>query len=315
MTSKESNRVLVIGAGELGSAMLTQLASHPLSQLSGTTISVLLRPSTISTQDSNKRKEIEKLATLGVTMVPGDLQNDSMEDLAGKLSSFTTVIGCTGMTGGTGLQTKIAHAVLKGKVARYIPWQFGVDYDVIGPEAGNGLFREQCEIRTLLRGQMETDWKIVSTGMFLSFIFEEDFGVVVGLDNGGCTVLIRALGGLDNQITLTDVQDIGRCTAEIVWRWEEIEEQIIFIASETIYYRQLASPISSMGGMIPCLKNWTIPYLREELAKDPEDPIKKYRVVFAEGKGVAWPKETSFNVKRGIKTMSLQEGVERYLKV
>jgi len=40
-----------------------------------------------------------------------------------------------------------------------------------------------------------------------------------------------------------------------------------------------------------------VPWLKEELAKDPDDHIKKYRVVFVEGKRVSWAVDT-FNVQR-----------------
>jgi len=35
--------------------------------------------------------------------------------------------------------------------------------------------------------------------------------------------------------------------------------------------------------------------LRDDLAADPNDPMKKYRAAFAEGKGVAWPKWRTYN--------------------
>ena len=332
------NAVLVLGAGELGTAVLTNLASHPLSQTGGGhSISVLLRPSTIAAAadpanaNAKRAEEVRHLTALGIALVPGDVQTDSVEDLSATFAAFDTVVGCLGMTGPAGVQGKIARAVLRAGVRRYIPWQFGVDYDVIGPEAGGGLFAEQCEVREVLRGQKGTEWKVVSTGMFLSFVFEAVFGVVVqqsggagagagraGEQLGGVGIQgglsINALGGWGNGVTLTDVRDIGRCTAELVWRWGEIEEQIVFTAGETVSYRHLAETLRTASGREVKLQEWTVPFLEEELKKDPGNPIKKYRVVFAQGKGVAWPKDTSFNAKRGIQTMSLAEGVEKYLR-
>ncbi len=40
--------------------------------------------------------------------------------------------GCTGFMAGRNIQLKLAHAALDSGVNRYFPWQFGVDYDVIG---------------------------------------------------------------------------------------------------------------------------------------------------------------------------------------
>jgi len=41
-----------------------------------------------------------------------------------------------------------------------------------------------------------------------------------------------------------------------------------------------------------------VPRLKDELAKDPDDPIKKYRVVFAEGKGLSWEVDKTFNAQQ-----------------
>lgn len=37
--------------------------------------------------------------------------------------------------------------------------------------------------------------------------------------------------------------------------------------------------------------------LKGDLAADPGDPMKKYRAVFAEGRGVAWDKRLTFNAQ------------------
>jgi len=55
---------------------------------------------------------------------------------------------------------------------------------------------------------------------------------------------------------------------------------------------------------------WNLRELRDELAKDPANAIKKYRVVFAEGKGVSWDMAKTFNSQRGIGVT----GVERWAK-
>jgi hypothetical protein len=43
--------------------------------------------------------------------------------------------------------------MLSAGVKRYLPWQFGVDYDVIGRGSAQTLFDEQFDVRDLLRGQ------------------------------------------------------------------------------------------------------------------------------------------------------------------
>ena len=63
-------------------------------------------------------------------------------------------------------------------MARYFPWQFGVDYDVVGTGSGQQVWDEQLEVRHLLRAQKATEWVIVSTGIFTSYLFDSGFGVV-----------------------------------------------------------------------------------------------------------------------------------------
>lgn len=53
---------------------------------------------------------------------------------------------------------------------------------------------------------------------------------------------------------------------------------------------------------------------RAELAQDPDNRIKKYRAVFAEGKGVAWPKRDSFNEKKDIKVTTAEEWMRENLR-
>lgn len=81
--------------------------------------------------------------------MPGDLAADSAEALASTFGSFHTVIGCTGFVGGAGTQRELASAVLDAGVRRYVPWKFGVDYDVIGRGSAQDLFDEQLDVRDL----------------------------------------------------------------------------------------------------------------------------------------------------------------------
>ena len=312
MARVNPNKVLVIGAGELGTAVLQQLAKYPLAKAEGNSISVLLRQSTITSEAAEKRTKIQHLREQGIEFVTGDIDAQNITELATTFANFTTIIGCLGMTGGAGTQLKILEAVLAAKVSRYIPWQFGVDYDIIGPDAGSGLFGEQCQIRELLRGQTAIEWKIVSTGMFMSFIFEEYFGV---LTQKADELQVNALGSWSNKVTLTDVEDIGKCTAEVVWRWEDVEDSVIFTAGDTISYQQLRDEVENATHNDAVRSELSLQSLRKGLAQEPTNAIKKYQLVFGEGKGVAWPKERSFNFNHGISTMTLKEGIQKYLTV
>jgi NmrA-like family len=296
-----ANSILVLGAGELGMAMLRSLARRA-PPASGMSIAALLRASTIDSQDLAKQKDIAELRSLGIELVAGDLAAQSEESLAAVFGRFHTVISCTGFVGGSGVQRKLARAVLKAEVKRYFPWQFGVDYDVIGRGSPQDLFDEQLDVRDLLRSQDQTEWVIVSTGMFTSFLFEPSFGVV---DLGRNTV--NALGSWDNGVTVTTADDIGALTSEIVFAEPRIVDQIVYLAGDTVTYRQLADTVDKLLELNVHRTEWSVPDLKRELADDPDNSIKKYRAVFAEGKGVAWDKSQTFNAQRGIAACGLED--------
>lgn len=92
--------ILVLGAGELGMAVLRQLARHSASS-SGTTVTVLLRPTSIHSEAPGKQRDIAELRSLGINFLAGDLA-DPDTDLSGLFKDFHTVVSCTGFVTGTG---------------------------------------------------------------------------------------------------------------------------------------------------------------------------------------------------------------------
>jgi hypothetical protein len=245
---------------------------------------------------------VAELRSLGVEIVPGDLSDQSGTELAAIFRRFDTVISCTGFVGGPGVQLKLARAALDAGVKRYFPWQFGVDYEVIGRGSAQDLFDEQLDVRDLLRSQVQTEWVIVSTGMFTSFLFEPAFGVVDLARN-----TVNALGGWDNAVTVTTAEDIGALTTEIVFSEPRIANQVVYIAGDTVTYRQLADTIDRLMGTEVLRSAWSVDELKRKLVQEPDDSLRKYRVVFAEGRGVAWDRQSTFNAQRGIAVSGLEE--------
>jgi hypothetical protein len=302
------NSILVLGAGELGMAMLRNL-SRRARTTPNVTLTVLLRASTIDSTDPARIKDLAELRALGVELLAGDLAQQSEAELAALFRRFDTIVSCTGFVGGRGIQLKLARAALAAPVKRYFPWQFGVDYDVIGRGSAQDLFDEQLDVRDLLRAQHGTEWVIVSTGMFTSFLFEPAFGVV---DLAGRTV--HALGGWDNAVTVTTADDIGALTTEILFAQPRIVDQVVYTAGDTVTYGQLADAVDALPGMPVRREVWSVPELQRELAADPGDSLKKYRAVFAAGRGVAWDKRSSFNAQRGIDVCDLRQWMRQHLR-
>lgn len=304
----ENRKILVLGAGELGMAVLRGLAASA-ARPPGAALTVLLRPSTIASHDPAKQRDVAGLRDLGVELLPGDLVEGSEAELATLFRGFDTVIGCTGFVAGRSIQLKLARAVLDAGVTRYIPWQFGVDYDAIGRGSAQDLFDEQLDVRDLLRSQTRTEWVVVSTGMFTSFLFEPSFGVV-DLDRN----TVHALGGWDTAVTVTTPEDIGVLTAAIVFAEPRIANQVVYTAGDTITYGRLADVVDSVLGRTVNRVEWSVPFLKAELAKAPDDPLRKYRVVFGEGRGVSWEKNRTFNALNGIEVQDVEQWARANLK-
>jgi hypothetical protein len=299
--------ILVIGAGELGASVLAALSRHVSSHPGAASITALLRPPAPGTEPAHTTRSAE-LATMGIAIEYADVASASVADLAAIMMRYHTVISCVGFAAGAGTQLKLAQAALTAGVSRYFPWQFGVDYDEIGRGSAQPLFDEQLDVRDLLRRQRATEWVIVSTGMFTSFLFEPAFGVV---DLAANTV--HALGSWDNQLTLTTPEDIGVLTADIVFAATRIRDTVVYLAGDTISYRELADIVDRVCDTTVTRQEWSSEFLRDRLAADPGDTMRKYRAVFARSTGVSWPKDQSYNAVRGIATTSVEDWAKKNL--
>lgn len=304
----KAKSILVIGAGELGMPVLRNLARKAKDH-EGTTISVLLRAATADSTHPAKLRDVTEIRELGIEIVKGDIIAASINELAAIFAPFETVIGCAGFSAGLDAPMKLAKAALQANLKRYFPWQFGVDFDVIGRGGPQNLFDSQIDVRELLRAQDKTDWVVISTGMFTSFLFEPIFEVV-DLENN----VVRALGSLDTQVTLTTPDDIGALTAEVVFAQSVIRNEIVYLAGDTVTYGEVADTLETVLARAFTKKEWSVAQLKAELAQDPDNHIKKYRAVFAEGRGVAWPKHDSFNARNAITVTTMREWIQANLR-
>lgn len=114
-------------------------------------------------------------------------------------------------------------------------------------------------------------------------------------------------------MTLTDVEDIGKVTADLVV--QPVEERndrggsVVFVSGQTVRYQELADVVEKVLGAGVQVKRelWTTEYLEGEQEQNPEDPLKKYRLMFGKKEGINWDKEKTINAQRGIETMGVEE--------
>lgn len=306
MENNETTTFLIIGAGELGIAVINAMTARIAKTLSPDSVTVLLRQS--SNGSPNQVRQREELVSKNVAFEYADVATASVADLAAIFSQYDTVISCIGFAAGPRTQLKLAEAALAARVARYLPWQFGVDYDLIGRGSPQDLFDEQLDVRDLLRNQQETNWIIISTGMFTSFLFEPAFGVV-----DVSTRTVHALGSWDTEVTLTTPDDIGSLTAAVLYAHPPIVNDVVYVAGDTISYRQLADIVDCVLDTEVDRVEWSTEHLESDLAADPNDTMRKYRAVFAQGVGVAWPKSQTFNASNAILTTTASEWAQQNL--
>ena len=170
---------------------------------------MLLRPEAARAVTGPHRARRDALARLGIAVVEGDLQQNSVDELSTLLRGFDAVINCSGFVGGAGTQIRSPGPFCR-RAWRVISRGSSAWTTMLSVQAAGNRWDEQLEVRHLLRAQKATEWVIVSTGIFTSYLFDSGFGVV-----DAATKTVRALGDWRYAVTLTTPEDIGRLTAAI----------------------------------------------------------------------------------------------------
>ena len=280
-------QVLVLGAGQLGTAVLDSLVPAVI-QRNGA-VSVIVSPGSWDARGKLRSTAHQKLADRGAEFIAVDVASSTPASLKDLFANFATIINCMGFVAGAGTQIKITQAALEARVKRYFPWQFGVNYDAVGKGSGQPVWDEQYDVRTLLRAQTATEWVIISTGMFTSFLFEPAFDVV----------------NL-SQITVTSPADIGRLTTAIYLFEPRLINEVVFVAGETTSYGKLADTVERVTKRTFTRQVFTLPTLLEQLRMKPDDRMLRYRVAFARGDGMWWPMSETWNVQNNIPTQDIE---------
>lgn len=307
-------RILVLGAGELGTALTNGLLTHSAYDSKSTTITIAVREQTLANVDedanSAKNKTLISFRDRGVKLISLDVIKDSEESLTKTFSAYDTVLHAGGHLP-EGMQLKVTRAVLAAKVKTYNPWQHGVNYDAIGTTGGLGLFSEQVSVRELLRSQTRTSWYIISCGIFMTLLFDDYWSVIVRNAEGRITG-VRALGGWDHLLTTSTLEDIARTSAELLFvdHGNAHRNKAIYIASDTMRYDQFADLVERVVGHSITRELWSMEHLKAKALAEPNEKLFKYHLVFSEDIGLAWEKVTTYSHAKCFN----MEGIEAYMK-
>lgn len=129
-----SESILVLGTGELGSEVLRSLSLH--NDRNSRPITVLLRPFPPDVDPTPKRKhQLAEFKTLNITILEANISEDSQSVLETIFGQYHTIIGCSGMTYPPGTQLKITRAVLPPMPAATSPGNLALITTSLGEEA------------------------------------------------------------------------------------------------------------------------------------------------------------------------------------
>jgi hypothetical protein len=125
--------------------------------------------------------------------------------------------------------------------------------------------------------------------------------------------IVRGLGTWDTRVTVTTPEDIGRLTTAILLEEPRIANEVVFIASDTISYGELADVVESETGT--AIERIVLPLaqLQNELASSPDDVMLRYRTAFALGDGMWWDFSRTYNHRKGIETQNVRSWLKAHL--
>lgn len=218
-------------------------------------------------------------------------------------------IGCTGFVAGSSIQRKLARTVLAAGVERYFPRQFGVDYDVIGWGNAQDLFDEQLDVGDFCACRSGPSGSLSPPGYLRASC--------LSCRSASCTW---------SKIRCTLWEAGKRCHRDDARRRRNADSGDCCHPTQNCKsgglhgrrYRNLRGSSRHPGSGSPAAGAQGgmdgRPFARGAGTR-PEDSLRKYRVVFAEGKGVAWPMEQTFNAARQISVVGVEHRVRENLRV
>jgi hypothetical protein len=112
------------------------------------------------------------------------------------------------------------------------------------------------------RVQTKTNWIIVSTVLFMSFLFVPASGPGDLLNR-----VVRGLGGWDTKVTVITPTDMGMMAAEIVYNPADISYQVVSIGGDTVSNGEVADLVEKHFDGPFTREAWAMDHLQKKLAE------------------------------------------------
>ena len=292
-------RVLVVGTGTVGSAVLHAVAARP--ELSA---SALVRPSSLA--DPTRQPQLDRLRSAGVSLVSGEY-TDEPAVLADKLRGFDSVV-CTLSRAMVAPGTRaLLDASKTAGVRRFVPSEFGSSYHTIGYGTPmDKIVRDKLDIRDeVIASGLE--WFAVESGFFCQYLLNP----FAGVDLSAHSVTAPGPLGWQARVATTPVAEVGRVVAELLVR--DDARGVVRISAGNPSYDEVAALLERVSGRPVTRAVRDAADIDAAVARG--DVAARFQANLGAGHpGMAWEQSSAWNEKSGFKLQSWQEYAEQFIK-
>lgn len=294
------------GNGNLGSAIISAITSPSLPYHSHFQVTAVIRPDSLHSTDEKKVAALAKLRSAGVTLVEGDSDKASVEEIAKWIHGQDIVVSTIAYYGPAAApDLKLVDAVKLAKVSWFIPSFYGIDLttDAKYLEPVPGVVAKQPVLKAIRDNHINSFF--VMNGIFLEYLISPFTGVDVA------NATVTAPYSFDHKITATKISDIAHLAAELLLRREEssVKNQVIHLRGDTVSYGQIHELLEAH--LKKPIKKVVIS--EEDAVKAWKNDVKfedfpgRFRVIFGHQQGVFWNESWNEKHAKDIKVTTVKE--------
>ena len=310
-------RVLVIGSGDAGTAILNALTRRS----NHIHASLLVRPESVE----KHRDKLASFQAAGVQVIQGSLSS-SLEHLTALLretveeggnvserAAFDVVISCISHERYRTDQVKLVQAAKAAGVKRYFPTAFGMDEEAVGsPSAFSPIIEAKLKNFAAI-AEVGLPYTIVSCGFWSEWLLSR----LLGIDYSH--KVITAIETFDSRISTTTLKDLGELMCEILLDPSTIDQTRLHIASDRVTLEQVAQAVERATGSTFERRLATMEEMdkRRAAAVFPRMDVQAvFLTLIHNQRGMWWPKERTWNETHPIsyQVTKFNECAEKVIK-